>query len=179
VRDLNKNVLAPIGDGPMKLEVDLNNAPATLTFPMLEDMLFFRDAAAAESGLPIPIAEILPANANEVPKSRCDCKRILDGGQWVKLAKNDPHLVNPNLKSSAEPQFSDDARRKKISGLVGVVIYVNNAGHVEDVWLASPLGFGLDEKAVKAVRQYVFEPATYEGRRVGLDLVVEVNFQTF
>jgi hypothetical protein len=51
-------------------------------------------------------------------------------------------------------------------------------GHVEDVWLLRPLEFGLDESAVKSARQYVFEPATYEGRPVGTNIFVDVDFKS-
>jgi TonB family protein len=179
VRDAQKDLLNRTGDRSMKLEIDLRNAPTTLSLPMLENMLFFEDTATAIAGLPMPLSEMLPANANEVPKTRCDCNRAFDSGHWIRLAKNDLRFVNPKLKSSAEPEFSEEAREKKISGEVAVVIYVNSSGRVEDVWLGDPLGSGLDENAVKAVRQYVFEPATYEGRPVGIDLVVGVNFQIF
>ena len=41
VRDPGKNVLSMTGEAPMRLEIDLHNAPPGLTLPMLETMLFF------------------------------------------------------------------------------------------------------------------------------------------
>jgi protein TonB len=38
---------------------------------------------------------------------------------------------------------------------------------------------GLDEKAVEAVRQYKFKPATEGGKPVKVDLTIDVNFQIF
>jgi protein TonB len=39
-----------------------------------------------------------------------------------------------------------------------------------------PLGMGLDEKAVEAVRQYRFKPAMYQGHAVAVQIVVDVEF---
>ena len=179
VRDAQKNLLGRTGVAPMKLEIDLHNAPATLALPILENMLFFEDAAKAVAGLPTPLSEMLPLNTTGVVAAKCDCTRIFDGGQWIKLAHNDPQSSYPKLKFSVEPEFSKEARKQKISGGVVAEIYVDNTGHVGDVWIGRGAGLGLDEKAVAAARQYVFEPAMYQGRPVGTELVIEINFQVF
>jgi hypothetical protein len=41
------------------------------------------------------------------------------------------------------------------------------------------MGFGLDESAADAVRQYLFKPEQCDGRPVGTVLSVDVNFQVF
>lgn len=81
------------------------------------------------------------------------------------------------LNSSVEAEFSKEARKENVSGAVALMFYVSEAGEVGGIWLASPLGFGLDEQAINAVRQYVFKPAEYDGRPVGTELVVAINFQ--
>jgi TonB family protein len=179
MRDGQKNLLGRAGDAPMKLEIDLHNAPATLQLPMLEKMLFFENAATAFAGLPMPFSEMLPFNTTGRTPTKCGCTMIFDGGQWIKLAHDEPRPSPPKLKFSVSPEFSEEMRQKKISGGVAVAIYVNSTGHVEDVWVGRPLGFGLDGKAVEAVRQYVFDPAMYAGRPVGTMLNMEVNFQVF
>ncbi len=179
VRDAEKKVLVRTGDTTMRLEIDLHNAPTTLPLLALEKMLFFEDEAKAIAGLPMLLSEILPLNTTGVTAAKCGCIRIFDGGQWMKLALKDPQVSQPKLTFSAEPEFSEEARRQKVSGDVVVEIYVNSGGHVEDVWIGRPVGFGLDEKAVETVRQYIFEPSMYKGRPVGTMLGVEVNFQVF
>lgn len=177
VHDTQKNSLVRMGEAPMRLEVDLHNAPATLEPSMLEKMLFVGDVAEAIAGLPKPLSELLPLN--RAGAAGCNCVNVFDGGQWIKLAKKDPHFTFPKLTYSVEPEFTEEARRKKIAGDVTVIIYINSAGHVEEIWLAVPVGGGLDEKAAMAARQYVFDPAMYEGRPVGTVLSVEINFQVF
>jgi protein TonB len=41
------------------------------------------------------------------------------------------------------------------------------------------VGLGLDEKAVDAVKQYKFKPATQDGKPVPVQVNLEVNFQIF
>jgi protein TonB len=41
------------------------------------------------------------------------------------------------------------------------------------------IGMGLDEKAVEAVKQYRFKPATEGGEPVPVELNIEVNFKIF
>jgi TonB family protein len=156
----------------------LHNAPTTLALPALESMLFFEDAAKAIAGLPMPLSEMLPLNTTGAA-AKCNCTIIFDGGQWIKLAHNDSQCSYPKLKYSVEPEFSEEARKKKVSGGVVVEMYVDSSGHVGDIWIGRGVGSGLDEKAVAAARQYVFEPAMYQGRPVGTELAVEVNYQVF
>jgi TonB family protein len=179
VRDTQKNLVVRMGETPMKLEIDLQNAPATLQLPMLEKMLFTQDVADAIAGLPVPLSEMLPLNTTGVVATKCNCTRFFEGGQWIKLAHDDPQYKPPKLKFSVEPEFSEEARRQKVAGSVVVEMYIDNEGHVGDVWIGRGVGFGLDEKAATAARQYVFEPQMYQGRPVATMLAVEISFQVF
>jgi len=85
----------------------------------------------------------------------------------------------PKLLHSAEPEFSEDARRMKFSGNVQVYLWVDENGVPSHVSVFRPAGMGLDEKAIAAVRQYRFSPATQNGKPVTVDLYIDVNFQIF
>jgi protein TonB len=69
-------------------------------------------------------------------------------------------------------QFTDEARRRNISGDVLLEIVVTRDGRVGDVKVLQGLGAGLDERALAAVRQWQFAPARRQGQAV--DVVVEV-----
>lgn len=56
-------------------------------------------------------------------------------------------------------------------------LYVGADGKPSHVRVVRPVGMGLDEKAVDAVRQYRFKPAMKDGKPVQVDLYVDVNFQ--
>ena len=51
-------------------------------------------------------------------------------------------------------------------------------GKPQRVQVVRHLGMGLDKKAVEAVRQYKFEPATLHGKPVAVEVNIEVNFRT-
>ena len=179
VRDAEKKVLVRTGDTAMRLEIDLAKAPKTLSLPMLEKMLFFEDEAGAIAGLPMPLSEILPLNATGGATVSCNCRRIFDGNQWRTVSRGDHEYSSPRLKSSVEPAFSEEARQHKVAGEVTLLLYVDNTGHVGDIWIGRSLGWGLDEKAVEAARQYVLEPALYAGKPVETELDIGINFQIF
>jgi protein TonB len=85
----------------------------------------------------------------------------------------------PVLLSSPDPEFSEEARKAKFSGNVEVYLIVDENGNPTHVKVARPIGMGLDEKAVEAVRQYKFKPAMKDGKPVKVDMYVDVNFQIF
>ena len=82
----------------------------------------------------------------------------------------------PQVLHSAEPEFTDDARRANYQGSVTVHLIVDSEGNPQNVRLASSLGMGLGEKAIEAVKQYKFKPAMYQGHPVSVQIVIEVDF---
>jgi TonB family protein len=78
----------------------------------------------------------------------------------------------PRLLREVKAQYTDEARRRSISGDVVLEIVVRSNGTVGDVKVLQGLGSGLDQRAVEAVRQWRFDPAKRKGTPV--DVVVEV-----
>jgi protein TonB len=85
----------------------------------------------------------------------------------------------PQLIYAPDPEFSDEARRAKYQGVCVVSLIVDAHGMPQRVRVVRPLGMGLDEKAVEAVRQYKFRPAMLSGRPVPVEVNVEVNFRIY
>jgi TonB family protein len=85
----------------------------------------------------------------------------------------------PRVLSAPEPEFSEEARRSRISGNVLVYLVIDESGLPQDVKVIRGLGHGLDEKAVEAVSKYRFKPAMRDGVPVKVEMHVEVNFQIF
>jgi len=85
----------------------------------------------------------------------------------------------PQVIYSVDPEFSDEARRAKYQGICVVSVIVDAQGNPQHVKVVRPLGMGLDEKAVEAVRQYRFKPAYYQGHPVAVEVNVEVNFRIY
>jgi TonB family protein len=85
----------------------------------------------------------------------------------------------PVLAYSVDPSYTEAARKAKLSGNVIVGLVVDSNGQPQNVRVARGLGNELDEKAIEAVQQYRFKPATRNGEPVPVNLKVEVNFQIF
>jgi TonB family protein len=79
-----------------------------------------------------------------------------------------------------EAEFSDEARRAKYQGVCLVGLIVDAQGNPQNVHIVRPLGMGLDEKAMEAVRKYKFKPAMRDGKTpVPVYVNVEVNFRLY
>lgn len=81
-------------------------------------------------------------------------------------------ITPPAIVREVKPDYTEDARRRGISGDVVLEIVVKSDGGVGTVRVVQGLGAGLDQRAVDAVRQWRFTPA----RRLGtpVDVLVEV-----
>ena len=74
------------------------------------------------------------------------------------------------------PEYSEKARKKKISGTVLVAMVVMPDGKVRDVTVIKSLEKSLDEQAIGAVKTWTFEPATKDGKPVAVHVRAEVSF---
>jgi len=78
----------------------------------------------------------------------------------------------PRLLHEVKAQYTEDARRRGIAGDVVLEVVVRRDGSVGNARVLQGLGYGLDERAVSAVRQWRFAPAQRKG--VPVDVLVEV-----
>ena len=81
----------------------------------------------------------------------------------------------PRLLKEVKATYTDDARRRNITGEVQMEITIRRDGSVSDVRILRGLGGGLDERAAAAVRQWRFAPARLKGTPV--DVIVEVSVE--
>jgi TonB family protein len=88
-------------------------------------------------------------------------------------------VSNPILIYAPDPEFSDEARRAKYQGVCVVGLVVDPMGNPQRVHIVRPLGMGLDEKAMEAVREYKFKPAQFKGKNVAVEVDIEVNFRIY
>ena len=85
--------------------------------------------------------------------------------------------TKPVLLTKTEPEYSDEARKSKLQGIVTLSIVVTATGQVTGIEVVRNLGLGLDEKAIDAVRHWQFRAATVHGKPVATRAIVEVNFR--
>ncbi|MGC2330627.1 MAG: energy transducer TonB [Candidatus Acidiferrales bacterium] len=86
----------------------------------------------------------------------------------------------PSCLYCPRADYSDAAMKVKVQGMVELVAIVTADGRVTDVHVAKGLGFGLDEKAMEAVRTWRLTPARGpDGKPAAVREIIEVEFQLF
>lgn len=84
-------------------------------------------------------------------------------------------IAPPSLLREVKPDYTEEGRRRGVEGDVDLEIVVRGDGSVGDVKLVRGLGTGLDQRAIDAVRQWRFSPATRQG--VPVDVIVHVSVE--
>jgi TonB family protein len=88
--------------------------------------------------------------------------------------------VNPPIAIyTPDPDYSDEARAAKYQGNVVLRMIIDKAGRVWSVRVHRALGMGLDERAMVAVSNWRFQPATRDGQPMAAELTVEVSFRLY
>jgi TonB family protein len=83
----------------------------------------------------------------------------------------------PVLLSKVEPEYTEEARVAKLQGTVVLKVEIDPNGTPTDITVQRSLGMGLDEKAIQAVKQWKFKPASDKGRPVAATTTIFVNFR--
>ena len=86
-------------------------------------------------------------------------------------------IVAPKVISQAVPKFTAEARRAFVQGTVLIGYVVDEKGEPADIEIISPLGFGLDEEAVRAVSSWRFAPATKSGKPIRVFSQASIHFE--
>ena len=84
----------------------------------------------------------------------------------------------PKLVKEVHPEYTQEAKDAHIEGTVGLSTVVLADGSVGDVKVTRSLDttYGLDDQAVKAMKQWTFEPGTKDGKAVAVRVSVNLTF---
>ncbi|HUZ45836.1 MAG TPA: energy transducer TonB [Terriglobia bacterium] len=116
-----------------------------------------RNKAAPHPGKPLSASTLMNGRLHQV------------GGEKV---------TPPVLVYRPTPPYTKAARTRGLEGSVDLLILVDAKGDVTDVKEhGSPLGSGLDQSAINAVRTWKFKPAERAGVPVAVRIIVEVAFR--
>ena len=86
----------------------------------------------------------------------------------------------PKCSYCPRADYSDEAKSKKIQGVVELIAVVGTDGRVRNITVVRGLPGGLTPQAIKAVRQWKLVPATGpDGKPVAVPQLIEVAFQLF
>jgi protein TonB len=84
----------------------------------------------------------------------------------------------PRVLREVRPNYTSDAMRAKVQGVVMLECVVRPDGSVGDVQVTRSLdsNFGLDQEAIKAAKQWRFAPGTRLGEPVPVLISIELTF---
>jgi periplasmic protein TonB len=85
----------------------------------------------------------------------------------------------PQAISTPDPEYTEEARNAKTQGTCVLWMIVDDQGRPRDVRVVRGLGFGLDARAIDAVKQWRFQPAMKDGHPVNVQISVEVGFKLY
>lgn len=90
----------------------------------------------------------------------------------------DKDVKQPTLVVEKKPSYTADAMRKRIQGSVTLESVIDKAGNPTDIKIVKSLDkeFGLDDKAVEALKAWRFKPATKDGKAVPYHVTIEMTF---
>ena len=101
------------------------------------------------------------------PSAEFTTRSILNTSGWIK----DPIALN-----RPRPNYTEEARKKKIQGVILARALVGADGSVRQVVIRRGLPGGLDGEAILAVSQMRFRPAMRNGQPVATWITLEVEF---
>lgn len=85
-------------------------------------------------------------------------------GQGNEPRKTEGEVTRPEVLFEVPPVYTEEARFARVTGTVIVEAIIDQEGCVTNTRVLKGLPKGLSEAAVAAVRQWVFKPATLEGK---------------
>jgi len=98
----------------------------------------------------------------------------------------DPSVLRPSqvdhkarLVSAFDPPSNEYAQANGVAGMSMYHVVVEPDGKPGEIAVGRPIGFGLDESAIDAIRKAKFNPATKDGKPVPVVLDVVVEFRIY
>jgi TonB family protein len=88
-------------------------------------------------------------------------------------------MTPPKVMNSIDPSSNEYAQKYGIAGMELLRTVVDANGVPRQMAIARPIGFGLDEKAVDAIKNSRFRPATLNGQPVPVVVDLVVTFRIY
>jgi TonB family protein len=109
---------------------------------------------------------------------KAELSPVVNAG-FYPIAGGDLARTQPALIRQVQPEYTDEARTAKVQGTVVLRLEIDPGGKVAHagIRVVRSLGLGLDEKAIEAVKQWTFQPATKDGVPISVPATIEVNFR--
>jgi protein TonB len=150
----------------------LGEATAPAPAPTPEPLLDPATTVPARFVMAAPIAAFAPSSA-----STASVAKPAAGGAGDATFETNQVSAPARLLARANVVYPPEARAQEIETDVRVEIVVDETGRVVAAHSLSNAGYGLDDAALRSIRQYRFSPATKDGRPVRIRMRWTVQFR--
>ena len=101
------------------------------------------------------------------------------GAENQELTKSSGPLDHPEVLMSVDGAYTEEARKKRLSGAVTMKVVVGSDGRIHDARISQGMGSGLDENALQVIRMWRFKPAMQGGRPMARPATIAMNFKIY
>jgi len=85
----------------------------------------------------------------------------------------------PRCSYCPPANYTDPARVAKLNGIVVLQLTISEQGRMVDAKVVRGLPYGLNESAIRSVRDWQFQPATRNGEPITCMVMMETNFRLY
>lgn len=138
-----------------------------------------------------PVPEPEPIKEQEIVEDKIEIEEevietepveVEDNEEYASVAEESVSVVVteaiPLYRTNPEPRYPRMARKRGYQGTVLLSVHVNKEGGVDDLWLFESCGYKiLDNAAIKAVKDWTFEPGRQGNEPVDMWVEVPVVFR--
>ena len=124
-----------------------------------------KDGQPVNVAVTLELTFTLRAGTKAVPPAQAEVYKVGQEG-----------VTAPVVVRDVRPQYTEDAKARRVQGSVEVAAVVLSDGTVGDVRVTKSLDTELDQQAVKAAKQWTFKPGTKDGKPVDVEVTIELTF---
>ena len=119
----------------------------------------------------------LPEYWQEYFTSKSEHRQFMPKDASIKVVSEG--MTPPRVLNSIDPSSNEYAQKYGIAGMELLRTVVDATGVPRQMAIERPIGFGLDEKAVEAIKNSRFRPATLNGQPVPVVVDLVVTFRIY
>jgi len=96
-----------------------------------------------------------------------------------KIYEKSDGIQMPTLEYEVKPRYTPEALQARIQGSIWLSVVVLETGNVGDVTITQSLDqeYGLDDEAIRTVKQWRFKPGMKDGKAVAVRVEIEMTFK--
>lgn len=88
-------------------------------------------------------------------------------------------VTPPKMIYTSDPPYAEQARQARYPGAETLLVVIDQTGAVTNIRITTPLGMGLDQKAVNAAKKWRFDPAVKDGQPVAVEIEMKMDFHLY